>query len=527
MHMSQKPLPPKTGIARPATMVLMAPARAVSSHLRKHYEERYKPRYRFAGWVFGFDVFLAGLATCLALVNIVLWHQAAQPAFRLEASIYAPTIIASEIIPIEVVVSATDGKTHRDVRLTWELPPSVEVLDASPQKDFFGTVRLGDILPLQVVRAQLHIRVRAQVGDKVPIRIRLVEGMWGQGIEGVDMRHVESGALQSGMAWQATSIVPGATLPLRIRNTGEDMVGPVVIRIVQVEGAEVEFGQNQAMGISRLLGHAQQIVPLSFRTIFADTVQVTWQMEQGGRIIERKTASWKKSSLASIPEIQVKTQGNGSVEIETPIAVHTLSANGEQSVSPGKTNIAWPEEAQDGTVYVSLQEADGGMTMLPAMQFPVKIQVPLASEARYYASTGDQIGVGPHPPRVGEETTYWLFWRLGPIPAALKGSRVQATLRLADRVQATGAFSAPSGGEVQMEKGEITWTIPQLEAGAVAEYGMEVWIQPTKQDIGHAFPLTSSSTFRIGDLVQISGPVDTRLHGDSVVSSTGEVLPAE
>lgn len=498
-----------SGVARPASTVLMAPVRALSSHARRRYHERYLGRYRFAPLLFAFDTFLAGVAVSLVFVNIFLWWMAKVPTVQLEASIYAPALITSKTIPVEVVIAGTDGKTHRDVRLNWNLPSSVEVVEFNPKPDFFGRVHLGDVLPMSEVRALAHIRVHAQVGEVIPLRIQLSEGIWGNVIEGKQLRAVESGLIQTDSALSAKSVLPGASIPLRIKNTGAEAVNQVTLRLIRMEGAEAELGQYQSVTISRLEANSEQVIALKLGKELAKTIRATWQLEQAGRVIERKTMEWQKSDQV-MPDIRVQSGSSSeSVIVSSSVAAKLRTSKGEVSLTPGKNTVPWSVQAEQGTGFILLESSE---TLAPAIELPVMVRVPVSAEVRYYSASGDQIGIGPHPPAVGEETTYWAFWRVGPAKQVIPSA--QFNLELAPNVFRTGSFAAPSGGTVSQQGKQTIWRISDLAPGAIAEYGMEIGIKPEAGELVLPLLLMNTSTFSMQGYTQAIPPLDTRLQGD-------------
>ncbi len=87
---------------------------------------------------------------------------------------------------------------------------------------------------------------------------------------------------------------------------------------------------------------------------------------------------------------------------------------------------------------------------------------------------GQTISTGPHPPRVGEESTYWIFMRLKPPAEKITNLIVRGVL--APGVRWTGQVSAGTGyaptcsepclisARAVAETGEFRWTIGDLAA---------------------------------------------------------------
>lgn len=93
----------------------------------------------------------------------------------------------------------------------------------------------------------------------------------------------------------------------------------------------------------------------------------------------------------------------------------------------------------------------------------------LGSVARYYTEEGDQLGFGPLPPKVGEQTTYWIFWSISNNLNDL--SDVSASAILPANVSWTGKMSVTLGElTYNSARRQINW-----RAGDVSRYTGEEW----------------------------------------------------
>ncbi len=518
--------PVQTGIARPASSVLLAPARALSSHARRIYGERYQGRYRYAPVIFAFDAFLAGVALSLLGINLFLWIFTSPRNPGLEATVYAPVIIASETVPVEVVVKATDGRMHRGVALTWEFAPSTEVQAMSPPAGLLGSVQLGDIAPFGEAHAKVRIRVHAEVGAAVPLRFRLVEGMWGNSIQGGDVRHVESGVLRADPEVQTDEVFPGASIPLRIQNTGTEDIGPMALRLIRASGAEAHFGNgDNVMQIEQLPAGSSRNIRIQLGTELADSIHLAWQIEQAGRIVYRKSANWKPAS-GKIPKITVQKNAQGfDILGDADQDIVLLNASKQIEVKKNQSiQIETNAVSSDGVLFAYLIQ-DEAKQLMPFIQIPVPIKLPFEAEARYYSATGDQLGIGSHPPRVGEITSYWIFWRVGPAPQEIKDVRIQA--QLSPGVTRTGAFTSSLSSNAAGDRQSVDWRLPRLELGQTADFGMEVQLEPRPEQAGSILQLLSTSTITsLSEKIEVP-PLTTELKTDIKAKSDGIVLPRQ
>jgi hypothetical protein len=95
---------------------------------------------------------------------------------------------------------------------------------------------------------------------------------------------------------------------------------------------------------------------------------------------------------------------------------------------------------------------------------PLTTAFELGLAARYYASTGDQLGVGPLPPQVGQPTRYWIQLSLKPTSSDL--SDVRVLLSLGKNVRVTGRDALPDGGSFSEADGSLAWIAPFLPANS-------------------------------------------------------------
>lgn len=516
----------RTGVARPAATVLLAPARAVSSHMRRVYGEKYQSRYRYAALIFLFDAFLAGIACCLLAVNIFFWTIGMPRETGLEAMVYAPVIVSSQTVPVEVVVKATDGRIHRNVVLTWEFAPSTQVEAMSPSAGLLGSVQLGDIAPFGEAHAKARVRVHAEVGTSIPLRFRLSEGMWGKVVQGGDVRRVESGVLRAEPIDTIPAVYPKAVIPIRIQNTGIEDSGPITFRLIRVSGVEAHIeNADTVFHLEKIAAGSKADIGIQLGDQLSDSIQLVWQLEQSGRIVYRKSEKWTRA-IGLIPLVTWKKTASG-YEL-TGDAERDIVLLGEHDQIELRKNQSQPVMAAtippSGTLFASIMDGEK-KAWLPSVQFPVTMPIPFDVEARYFSTTGDQLGVGPHPPRIGEVTSYWIFWRLGPAPSATKEMRIQA--KLAPGVVRTGGFSASIGTQAASGAETIDWRIPQLERGQIADFGMEIQTEPTSDQVGKVLPLLSTSTV-VGFSQKIeAAPLTTWLKTDQKANSDGIVRSQE
>lgn len=163
----------------------------------------------------------------------------------------------------------------------------------------------------------------------------------------------------------------------------------------------------------------------------------------------------------------------------------------------------------------------------PDVSRPLTTAFALESFGRYATPQGEQIGRGPLPPAVGEETRYWIFWNVTQTTSSIETLDVRGVLP--SGVRFTGRKTVSQGGSVLFNTTtrEVTWRAEQLDptAGPGAKragVGFELGITPTEAQLGTSPTLirdivATARDSKTGATLHTSGsPVTTRLPSDSL-----------
>lgn len=156
------------------------------------------------------------------------------------------------------------------------------------------------------------------------------------------------------------------------------------------------------------------------------------------------------------------------------------------------------------------------------------------SFARYTTPNGDQIGRGPLPPRVGEKTSYWIFWNVDGTTNTIDHVAIEGTLP--DNVTFTGqqTSSEDNGVAFDLETHKIRWNVSSIPptlnpASKIFGVAFEVTLTPTSQQIGTSpflikdVQLTGTDSFT-GAFVSASGTnINTNLPTDQKAVKKGVV----
>lgn len=148
---------------------------------------------------------------------------------------------------------------------------------------------------------------------------------------------------------------------------------------------------------------------------------------------------------------------------------------------------------------------------------PLTTPFNMESFARYTSPGGDQIGRGPLPPRVGQKTSYWIFWHVDGTTNPIQNAVMEGILP--ENVTYTGHQTSSEDGGVTFnaETRKITWNVAK--------------IPPTLDPMSKVFSVAFEATL-IPTSNQVSSPAtllkNIHFYGtDAVTGSTIEVKKAD
>jgi hypothetical protein len=174
--------------------------------------------------------------------------------------------------------------------------------------------------------------------------------------------------------------------------------------------------------------------------------------------------------------------------------------------------------------------------MISSPEWNVKIASALGitATARYWSETGDQLGRGPMPPKVGQTTKYWIFWNVTNTTNSVDNVSVAATLPA--NITYTGKATVSAGDAIIFDPTtrNVTWN-----AGSVTPFpgsatdafgaGFEVALTPTASQSG-TYPallsnvkITGSDSFAGLTLTASAPDVTAKLANDNKAAGTGPV----
>lgn len=547
-----------TGVVRHGAHVALTPARALTSHARKHYEQKYMGRYRSAAWVFAFDMAL--LVILVSLIGFNLAWMLGLGFSRspiIQARIQTATLVAGAVTQVEAVISVGDQRVHRNVRLSWQLPPWVQMVRAEPSLSTDGSMIIPRLVPGEEVRVHLFVRVLALPGDRVPLTLYVQEGsLWSQIETHVTQEQiVASTDFRLKPALEVQKLAPGASLPLLVSNRSSVSATGVILRLLKKNGAPQAFFSQNREGDE----HLGEMAPGETRLVYLDMgdqleahMDLELEVQEASIPVARLPLSFDRgdeprfqvsdlsnlSLTATSVDVDYKADVAGGLWVAHPFQTDTkdgISNSYDIAEGTGRLHLTLQptatSTAQTYWTVIPFEKKDGSITLGARSTGLLGRSLPFTTTARYYAVTGDQLGIGPLPPRHGETTSYWIVWSLGPTHEDLSLRNVMLKTRLADHVRATGRFSSNIDGVFEAHDRDIAWQIPQLSLGTAEPivFAYEIQVQPTENDRGHVMSLVDVSEASGVELSSgatlraMSDPQDTNLKGDDIAKEKGIV----
>jgi len=163
----------------------------------------------------------------------------------------------------------------------------------------------------------------------------------------------------------------------------------------------------------------------------------------------------------------------------------------------------------------------------PSLSIGTKLS--LSAQARYYTTEGDQLGRGPLPPQVGEETKYWVLVDI--TNTTSKVENLKLTAQVAPGVKWIRS-NVSLGQEARYEKntGLVTWSLPTLGAHEKAGVYFELSLTPTAEQLG-TYPLlikgiqiTGVDSYINSNVTDTNAAIDSSLSTDPIASRKGTIV---
>lgn len=489
------------------------PARAVTSHLRHRYRRHYVPRFRFPRVVFALDLTILLCTIFLIALQITLFVSLPPRPAPLGLTFTSGQVRSATPVTLVAAVSSRDGRIRENLTLEWRLPENTEILTAEPAIASDRTVYLGRLEPGQTIESRLVVRLFAPVGDAdIGFRVHDLDGY----LAGDAKRRIESSAIKLEPLFPDAPAMRDGLVPFRVQNASDMPIEGVTMLNAEPANLDTLMPDQDKVVFARPGARVSALV----RAVPLAEYQAPTQPALSAATLILTESSGSKARLTvSAPEagtVQVYHPGLShphTKQFSVPVEITDIDIDLDRVVTPGET-------------WFAVFKGNSGWSEVVSSQTMTSFGISAA--ARYYASTGDQIGIGPLPPRVGEETKYWIQLKLAPTQSDINELQVVAVL--GEGVRWTGREALPSDGTLSQQENLVIWKLPYLAASENgAEARFEVSVTPSVDDRGQAMTLlhrVDAGAFEVKSGMTLStrsGYVDTFLFGDEKAAGRGIV----
>lgn len=515
----------RNDLATHASTVALTPARALTSHLRHLYVTRYLNRVAKPERAFAFDMSLAAVILAFAIGGLAVWLRPAPHARLWTVSVHANPLRSLEPSPIEANVTWDGERPQQNVRLQWEIPAGTTILASDRRIDQSGFVNLGPMKKGETITSRIVARFYAPQGD-VALRFRV---FYDQGIlAGTETRAIEGSAVELTPMVDAGLLAREAVIPFIIKSSTS----------MPIEGLRLTSSSGYWINGESLTGLASNEERIVFFAASSSGVEVGLQAHATPVLTQDLT--WDEVSAQAITvdrvfadgkslSIDVTAQQSGELLVFHPAfergVLRQPASTGQRTITIPYTGTAKAEEWSVIPTWKFGNKAAIGNWVRANITSPVS----LSASIRYYATSGDQLGVGPLPPIADQPTHYWLQWRLAPRSDAVRDLVLKASLP--QGVRWTGNVALPIGGDITEENGELIWKLSEWPAQTDGIANIEIEFTPTTAMKGitpyllgeSSIEATDARTFEIikttYPALDTSLPDDERARGNGVVQN--------
>lgn len=216
------------------------------------------------------------------------------------------------------------------------------------------------------------------------------------------------------------------------------------------------------------------------------TIPIDWnKAEMSGGKRNGNSITWNKSSLNQLSSLKPKDAG--VIDFTLPMLTNT-------SVDHLTIKLA-TEIGSVGDINTTRS-----IESTPII-ISINSNATLKTESRYFTEEGQPIGSGPLPPKVGQTTSYRVYWNISNSLHDLSNIKISTTLPsgitwIEKKLTDIGDISFNSTTRT------VTWNVTKLP-GSIQKAGawFDVSTNPTTKDIGKFITLTNTTSFTAKDMI--------------------------
>lgn len=244
---------------------------------------------------------------------------------------------------------------------------------------------------------------------------------------------------------------------------------------------------------------------------------------KGGRV-NRKTVSWTSQELSELKELDPGQEGFINFSINVAPFVDVSYGQELKLESYAQFTIGNVEELGDDKFRVSDNKSN-------VILSPINSNFSVKEELRYFDDNNIPVGSGPLPPKVGEKSTFRVYWTIKNSLHELKDLQVE--LILPEYISWENKYNV-SAGEIYYDliEHKIIWSLGRLPLGIdEIKINFDIAIAPSDFEYNKVIILSPGSSFKALD-VETNSWIDkkteiktTKLEDDPIagLSSDGRI----
>lgn len=563
--------------------------------LLQPFRERHERHYRDSQFHLWADIILATIliGAAVLLIWLLVWQP--KPAFSLEARLDTSRILSGQSEEFIINFRNYEDADIKAATLRLEMPSNFIFESASPSDTFdlnSTTFLLGDLKKGE--QGQLRIRgiVQGQINETQTLNLELLYQYKGVRKQVLDLfaYRIDGSALELSldMSEKAFASIPSAGR-LTVKNAGQAEIknaavlfasknwtitientllenGRVLVNdlkagetryihftaITTETGGQLPFEvQGQLLSQEKVLTQFQiaKMIEigapgLSFSAVFED--QALYGSEA------TLDLQFVNNEATEISNITIAVQNNRETFAITGITPLTETITASNSVLSYNQNLKAGEKAS-GKIRLKFDRKNIALNDFIALgvtvsytinnqttaydiavkELKVASNISLVSGGYYYSEQGDQIGIGPIPPKAGIPTTYWIIWEANNLGNDVSGFEVSADLpgNVAWLDQQSVVAGAISYSPITRR---VLWQVDNLpKNGGNFRVSFAVSLVPGEGDIGTVPVLLSNIGFIGQDqfagirLSKKMANITTNIESDRRAAGRGKVEPLE
>ncbi len=519
---------------------------------------RHQRHYRDSDFHLWADILLASILIGMGVILVWLMFWQPQPDFELEVKTASASVVSARSQEFIVSYKNDEGTAVSGANVLLDLPANFIVESATPATIFekdSARFNIGDLAKNE--RGELRIRgiVQGAIGDRqfLGLTMSYLKGQVRKQVLSSIVYHIDASALDVSLDIPANAY---RGIPLQgsieVKNTGDVTLENAFVAFSggwDINPQELSFENNRIVMHGLAPGESRHF-QFTATTAQAALTEVDFTVEgsllAGTDYVLQVQKSSKVSilepSLNVVPKFKENSWSGGVLNLginfrnseKTPITNIKFKLNSRRATTAVKSfatvdkgfsmndnGISFPSLLDSGTSvslnstveldrkqvelndflnlelvvsYTRDSQEYNYAIALPVLKIDTNISV--QSAGYYYGPQGDQLGIGPIPPKVGIPTTYWVIWEINNLGNDIANFEVSADLQ--PNVVWLEQTSLIAGSASYSPVGRrVLWNLDSIsKTGGNYRLSFAVSIVPAESDLGKVPNLLTNIQFK-------------------------------